>query len=418
VKGLRTTALALALAAAGATPQRAQAVDGPAGDLPFAAQDAPVATLADTPAPSGYLAGSYATGDWGGLRPALAARGVDIGLVYTADFGQTSATDEAMVSYLALLDGWVDLDTGKLGLWGKGRLFVGGQHAHSRGQEGGMEPFQAGSNIDTPAFTQLGECFFEQRLLGDNLWIRVGKQDTNRDFGSPRYPGNFVNNAYGALPTIPMPSHPTPAVGFMMGADVTSHVHVRAGAFEGQPEYGGWGFDTATDPGRGFFSVAAVELITSEASGERQTGRHTLGGWYHSADALRAEPEHQGPLPSNQGAFLTLDQRFYRGEGGTHLFGRGAVTRAGQGQASAYAAGGVAYHAPFASRTDDTVGLGVSTVWLEQPTGLRAESFVELFYKARFTKFFSLQPDLQLFRHPQGGPDHGWAVTLRGRVKL
>jgi porin len=409
VKGLRTTAIALALATAGAG--RSAHAGGPTAS----ADRTPVATVAAT-AP-GYFDGAYATGDWGGLRPALAAHGVDLGIVYTADLGHSAPADRGPFSYLALIDAWVRLDTAKLGLWEGGRLFVGGQNAHGRRQHGGLEPFQSGSNLDTPSFTQLGECFFEQHLLGDGLWLRVGKQDASREFGSPRYPGNFVNNAYGALPTVPMPSHPTPGVGIMIGGIVTENVRLRAGALEGQPEYGGWGFDTVTDRQRGIFSVATLELLTFEAPGGRQTSRNTLGAWHHTADVRRAEPDSHD-LPANLGIFLTLDRRIYQGEGGFHLFSRAAVTRAGLGQASAYLAGGLAYHGLFTSRSDDTMGVGLSNVWLEHPQGLRAETFVELFYKARFTKFLSLQPDLQLFRRPRGGPDHGWTFTLRGRVKL
>jgi carbohydrate-selective porin OprB len=128
--------------------------------------------------------------------------------------------------------------------------------------------------------------------------------------------------------------------------------------------------------------------------------------------------EDSDDLPANLGIFLTLDRRIYLGAGGFHLFSRAAITRAGLGQASAYLAGGLTYHGLFTSRSDGTMGVGLSNVWLEHPQGLCAETFVERFYKARFTKFLSLQPDLQLFRRPRGGPDHAWTFTLRGRAKL
>jgi porin len=370
--------------------------------------------------PASYLAGAYATGTWGGLRSDLAARGVEIAVIYTAEVSRTTTPvhDHEPLDYLNLIDGWLDVDSSKLGLWDGGRLLVGVQHAGSTDHDHRLRPYQDISNIDSPAFTQLGECFLEQRLWGDVFWVRIGKQDTNRDFGAPRYPGNFLNGSYGGLPTIPMPSYPTPAVGLMLGTALTNNVRMRGGVFEGRPEYGGLGMDTVFDEGRGVFSMATLEFVTFEPSEGRQSVRHALGVWYHSADQARAAAGALGRAPANQGVFMVLDQRIYRGAGGLHAFGRGALTHAAVGNASAYAGVGLAYHAPFASRDDDTVGVGVSTVWLEQVRGRDAETFVEVFYKARFTRFFSLEPDVQYFHHPLGGSGSGWAFTLRGRVKL
>jgi porin len=374
-----------------------------------------------TPAES-HWAGDYATGEWSGVRPALGDRGLTVGLIYTAEIVRTTDQEPsaaAPVGYLALVDAWLNLDGGKARWWPGGQFFLGVQHAHSQGHVGQLETFQLVSNIDTPGFTQLGECFFEQRFDRAGAWFRFGKQDSNREFGSPRYSGNFINDAFGDVPTIPMPSHPAPALGLFAGARLTRLLRGLVGVLEGRPEPGGIGFATAFERERGVFAVAELELVTSEPVAERPAGRHSLAVWYHSAGRRHLLP-FGAPPARNYGAFVSLDQRIYRtdaGGTGLHVFVRAALSPADLDEASAYAGAGVAYHG-IGSRFDDTVGLGFSTVWLERPTGRSAESALELFYKARFAHFLSLQPDLQLYRQPQGQPGYGWAATLRLRVKL
>lgn len=86
-----------------------------------------------------------------------------------------------------------------------------------------------------------------------------------------------------------------------------------------------------------------------------------------------------------------------------------------------YFGAGVAYHElPWAS--DDTVGIGAQVVRFSHPRGGSAgpgdELMFEVFYKARLTKFFSVQPDFQIFNHIGGDGPFAVVGGLRVKVKL
>src|SRR3954470_18841289 len=145
---------------------------------------------AEAPPPAaehGWLDGEHLTGDWGGARSALADRGLTIDVFYASE----AFTARGASSVLGHVDAAITLDTHKLGLWGGGTLYALGQNNHGNagitGAVGSAEPV---TNLESEPYTQLTELFFEQAAAGDRLRIRIGKQDANRDFGTPRFGGN------------------------------------------------------------------------------------------------------------------------------------------------------------------------------------------------------------------------------------
>jgi carbohydrate-selective porin OprB len=73
-------------------------------------------------------------------------------------------------------------------------------------------------------------------------------------------------------------------------------------------------------------------------------------------------------------------------------------------------------------RQDDTVGIGIGSITVQRQTngtpGPGTEYFVELFYKWRLTKFFSLQPDVQYYRTPGGDGRDALIIGTRLKMKL
>jgi carbohydrate-selective porin OprB len=163
----------------------------------------------------GWLDGDHLTGDWGGARSALADRGVTIDLFYASE----AFTARGDSSVLGHLDAAITLDTHKLGLWDGGTLYALGQNNHGdSGITSAVGSAQPVTNLEAEPYTQLTELFFEQTAADDRLRIRIGKQDANRDFGTPRFGGNFINNNFGMYPTTPLPSYPTTGLGAIVAA--------------------------------------------------------------------------------------------------------------------------------------------------------------------------------------------------------
>lgn len=93
-------------------------------------------------------------------------------------------------NYRSNLDIVAIADTGKLGWWDRGRLFVYGQNLSGRPlSESEVGDVQLFSNLDStigpgqrPQFTAISEYWFEQFFMDDILSFRIGKQDTNAIF--------------------------------------------------------------------------------------------------------------------------------------------------------------------------------------------------------------------------------------------
>jgi carbohydrate-selective porin OprB len=90
-------------------------------------------------------------------------------------------------------------------------------------------------------YTQLTELFYEHHLFDDKLRIRIGKQDANREFGTPRFGGNFINNNFGMYPTTPLPSYPTTGLGALVAVQPVAWLTGKAAIYEGSPAVGGSG---------------------------------------------------------------------------------------------------------------------------------------------------------------------------------
>lgn len=180
------------------------------------------------------------------------------------DFVQVSRTNPA-TTFLGHLVLQVTFDTTPL-LWPGGKLVVLAQATHGQGINGTVvHAFSTVSNLESPPFVQLGEWFIEQSLFDGVLVMRFGKQDSNRDFGAPRYGGNFINDSFGAVPTVPMPSYIAQGLGGFVQVKPVEWLTLKAGIYEAQPQPQSFGFDSAIAAlgqvvflGGAFFSLRSV----------------------------------------------------------------------------------------------------------------------------------------------------------------
>src|SRR5262249_57890491 len=117
--------------------------------------------------------------------------------------------------------------------------------------------------------TQLTELFVEQSAAGDRVRIRVGKQDANRDWGTPRFGGNFINNNSGMFPTAPLPSYPTTGLGLALAVQALPWLVGKAGLFYGDPQGGGLGLDTPFADGARYTLVGGAAATRPRGPDDR-----------------------------------------------------------------------------------------------------------------------------------------------------
>jgi len=343
-----------------------------------------------------WLRGEDATGTWGGARAALDDHGLHVDLDYTAE---TFTRDLKAIDYRGNLDLVVDYDTEEAGLWKGGQFLAFAQQNRGSGVSDEMDLAMPASNFETQGFAQLSELWLYQELP-HGISLRIGKQDANRDFAAPRFPGNFTNSSYGVLPNTPLPSFPAPALGAALFLAANDSVSFRAGVYEGSPKVESFA-GNAFDDGSGVFVVAAA-TFENDRKDDRNT-RSQLGGWHHTA-------------LDRSGLFGIVD-RLYRlspsasgHQRGLQFFVRGSWDPQAHGSdADLHLGGGVTAHG-FTGE-NNTVGLGSGYVSIAD----RDQTFVELFFKWRPIPWFTVQPDAQV--HFVGSDAH-FVFGLRCKVKL
>lgn len=337
--------------------------------------------------------GERATGTWNGTRTTLEDRGLHLEVNYT---GEVFTLDDDAAAYHGNLDLLLGVDTEKAHLWKGGSILVYGQNGEGHGISDRLDFAMPVSNYEAPDFTQLSELWLYQELPY-GVTLRLGKQDANRDFASPRFGGNFMNSSFGVLPTAPIPSYPAPALGAAAFVETTKWLMLRGGVYEGDSRIQSVG-GHAFDPGAGTDLIGAAHVDVGELG-----GRDTLvqvGGWHHTG-------------LDRSGGFGIVDFFLPFDPDGDHAVQ--AFLRAnGEPGATApdaevYLGGGVSAHG-FTGR-DNTLGLGFGWVRITDAS----QGFIEAFFKWRPLHWFSVEPDLQLYF--LGGDAH--VVTgLRCKIKL
>src|SRR5262249_34903236 len=139
-------------------------------------------------------------------------------------------------------------------------------------------------------------------------------QDANRDFGTPRFGGNFINNNFGMYPTAPLPSYPTTGLGAILAAQPAAWLTGKAGIYEGNPEVGGLGLTTAFRSGGGYTLVGGAAATHHFGPAGRDGGTTSAGVWWQSGEftELGAVGAAMPPtFDSDAGWFVQNDERIY-----------------------------------------------------------------------------------------------------------
>lgn len=376
--------------------------------------DAPESAAAEPPFAVGQDEGEdwlRATGDWFGARSDLEKNGITLEATTSVDAfanvrGGRNTHDS--VTYRALFDLSLSLDTQALGLWDGGTLFldfqvIRGESISSRH----VDDLLALDNVDAPSRSQLSEYWFEQ-MFGDERWrLKLGKQDANADFGASDYAGEFLNSAAGLIPNIPMPTYPDPALGTAVFYTPVEWLQIGAGLFDADGDGTRSGFETAFHGSADSFSVVELTLRpTLRLSGQGLPGAYRVGGWYHGGEWDVFINDLGGRLPprthrGNAGLYLVFDQLLYRecpedetdeqGLGAYFQFGWAPGTRNEIGE---FYGGGFQYTGLVPNRDSDVTGIAVEHANLADGVSSfedrHSETAVEWFYKFQWSEFFSI----------------------------
>ena len=198
------------------------------------------------------ISADYGSGDWGGLRPMLAAHGFSIEPILIMDYSNVFSGGARRGDTLRyLLDLSFVLNLRDLAGWSTGRLVVDLQRL--RGPNGShlAGDFQGFSNIDFRNFDQLNAYYYEFCLGGRGgdyschagapadvsgylFQFTLGKLDANSKFAYAVNAGEFIQSSMGFSPTIlGFPSYPDPAMGAIAFVHPSDHLYAGFGLFDG-----------------------------------------------------------------------------------------------------------------------------------------------------------------------------------------
>jgi len=277
----------------------------------------------------------------------------------------------------------------------------------------------------------LWQLYYERSFFEDRVSIRVGKIDLTGCFECRGCAGSFDGNAFandetaqflnGSLvnnPTIPFPDPGLGAVLHYTGAeewwylsmavaDANSDVRV---AFQG--------------PSHAFAMFELGFLPQFHSRKGILQGAYRFGTWYDPQPKERWDGH--GTRRGDVGFYLSFDQMIWKencdedDSQGVGLFGRYGFANSEVNEVHDFWSVGVQWQGLIGGRDDDVLGIGVGQGRLSQAAGftLPHETVLELYYSAKITPWFSLDPSIQVIANPGGDqtiPD-SFIVGLRSLI--
>ncbi|HTN77951.1 MAG TPA: carbohydrate porin, partial [Pirellulaceae bacterium] len=274
--------------------------------------------------------------------------------------------------------------------------------------------YQLFSNLDSTPYsdlTQVSEYWYQQNLYDNQLWFKIGRQDANANFALVDLGGDFVNSSFGLIPTVLLPTFPSPALGTAGFWEINENVQLGGGVYDGAPAGVQSGFNTLGE--FGYMSLVQLQIKSQFGVEGQLPSTVRLGAWQHSNqwDEITTSDDPR-VFSQNYGIWASFDQLLWKetdeegDEQGLGAFGQFGWAPGNRNPVQEYYGAGLVYRGLLPERNRDLVGLGMANVLFspEQRAvgGETFETAIEFFYKWYVGDYISLQPDFQYIVNPGG----------------
>ncbi len=388
--------------------------------------------------PAAGAGGAGLTGDWGGARASLAARGVDAEIVYKLDFmANVAGGIHKGARVLDNLDAIFDFDGEKLS--GANGLSARIYLLNNNGGEPDKDlvgSAQGVNNIEVAKATgKLYEAWLQQNLFDDRLSVLGGLYDLNSEFYVTDSSALFIHPTYGigtdfSQSGLNGPSiFPTTSLAARVKIQPARHLYLQTAILDGAPG--------APDDPKGTqieFNDGEGALFVAEAGYTPAAGKLALGAWAYSdkfPDQTAVDVNGNPRKKRSQGLYIIGERNIFR-EAGSKDNGLTGFARLGWADGDVnqfkYAwSTGVVYTGLIPSRDAGLLGLAVSGAHNSgkfkraraAATPVKnAETAFELTYSDALTPWLSLQPDIQYIVNPGTGPSLDDALIIGGRMTV
>ena len=451
------------------------AVVSPAQAQPAQLPALPTPGTQSTQATPSLLDQNYLLGDFKGERSSLESEGFTFTPVYTAEtFGNPIGGVKQGAIYEGLLDLELTLDFKKMADW-DGSFHVSSYYPMGNGlSDSDTHDLFLVSNIDAYDTLHLFELWYEQKFWADKAALRVGQMGADTEFFISANAANFLNGTYGWPAIIgsnaPTPNYPYAAPGIRLQLDPDPHWRFLGAVYAGNPAPDRLGdpnpnrapSDDFNNSGTGFYINGSQGLfsinelwynLNKEDNATGLPGTYKIGGWLHTDTfsnlrydnhgvplASPASDGHPQAVDGNYGFYGIADQAVWQDKSDPKqtreidLFFRGGNALGDRSIFDYYLDGGVTFNGMIPGRPSDL--FGVATAYGYIGSGLQGftadensfngtdspvpdfEQNIELTYLAQMSKWWTIQPDMQIIIHPGGSAAIPNAFVLGCRTTI
>jgi porin len=328
--------------------------------------------------------------------------------------------------YLDNLDVVAEADMEELVGWKGAEIHVYGLYNNGKSLNALMGDAQVASNIETGVkAVRLYEAWVDQKI-GEKASVKIGLYDLNSEFDALDASGLFMGSAHGIGTDISQtglngPSiFPSTSLAARLEIEPAKRWKIRAAVLDGVP-------GDPNRPKRTAVNLSGKDgaLIIGELEAPLGKGKLLLGHWRYTSpfDAwqggrgrgndgwyVRGETPLSGTDIDTDGRGLAAFFRFGIADGAYNPF-------------NLFLASGLNYTGLIKGREEDQLGVAFATARTSNRYRLttpadRAETVVELTYRAPITKWLTIQPNVQYVINPGVEPSLRDALAFGLRTEL
>jgi porin len=363
-------------------------------------------------------------GEWGGLKPALADRGLDLSVEYTGDFVANLAGGlEQKSGYLGNLDLKLGWDLEKSLQWTGWRLDLYALGTYGAKPTEFVGDFMASSNIEAPDAFKLYEANVT-KSFGSTFALTFGLVDLNAHYYVTDSSALFRGSPFGISPTLSQTGENGPSIFPNLSVALHTRYESEAGFYFMQGVFNATsgvpgrerGTHVTWAPRNGYLLIAESGYEVGE---ESAPSKYALGLWSYSNAVARLEVPAEEAL--NWGGYALLDHAFSPRLSAFLRYGWAAPRVNTVDHAFET---GATYEGLVPGRDEDVLGLGVA--WAGASSAARSlgtgssETSLEIAYRAEILEGLALTPDFQLSLDPgfNSAVDTAWIASLRLEMAL
>lgn len=389
------------------------------------------------PAPAVDPFAGKLTGDWGGARSSLLARGISLDLEYTEFYqGMLSGGGNNDWDFAGRVDAFLNINTEKLGLWEGG-----GIRTHAEYRYGSLSSSRGGAlwPVNTGVLLPIGDgdeivasSIYLTQSLGDHVNLMLGKINALDLLASDSFFGGwgihrFQNVAFAAPPSGVFPPTIMGAIASIKTAPITWTLM----AFDPIDRTNDYWPDDLFDTGVNFsLGATYVGKLAGRTTIYNLTGTYSTKDNAHLGELLLPSELKTGNKDGSYNVSFQfshyLKQHSEQPGDGWGLFVKGALADGNPNPIQSSIIGGIGGKGLFPSRRDDTFGIGYyyynfSDDLQDAVSPLIAfndEQGLEVFYDFAVTPWFRIGADLQVIDPARGDRDTAVVGGLRANIRF